>query len=219
MSNISCYYCIKIGHNGKDCPIFKPNYKFNSIAISNAISSSITNSNSGSEFGFKNRELIKKLLWQVSQEKNCLPKIQQIIRLAEVNNIKIDLTMNNNMSFRCACYQNDIEFAEFLLKTEPRINVRDLSDSAFVNACWENYLVGSHKEIILLLLREQPYVYSYSFETKEKKINTLKEERDARWKTKREFIMTSSHLKENDTIINKLPSELSRLVIEFLYKK
>ncbi len=201
---MSCYYCLKRDHTGKNCPIFN-NYNSNSSIKDN--------------FGFKNEELLYKLLWQVSQEKNCLFKIQKIIQLAQINNIKIDLTVNNNMVFRCACYQNDIQLAKYLLESEPKINVRDLNDSAFINACWEHKLVGSHKNIILLLLNEKPYVYSYCFETKEQKINTLKEERDARWNVKRQAVMASSHIKENDTILNKLPSELSRIVIEFLYKK
>jgi hypothetical protein len=207
MSNsTTCYYCLKEGHNGKDCFIF-------SVPIANCTYSLKP------DFGFKNKELIYKLLWQVSQEKNCMLKIQQIIKLAKDNKVTIDLTIHNNMMFRNACYQNDIKLAEYLLKMEPKINVRDLNDSAFINACWEHYLIGSHKDIILLLLREQPYVYSYSFETREKKINTLTEEKEARWNTKRQALMASSHLKENDTILNKLPSELSRTVIEFLYKK
>jgi hypothetical protein len=248
MSNsVYCYYCLEKGHNGRECYIFSDSNSIsNSISntISNTISNSISNtirntisntfSNSeprsststletGIDYNPKNKKydinLIYKLLWQVSQEKNCQPKIQKILQIADYNKIKIDLTVNNNMVFRCACYGNDITFAEFLLKMEPNINVRDLNDSAFINACWEHYLVGSHKDVIMLLLREQPYVYSYSFETREKKINTLKEERDARWNVKRQAVMASSHIKENDTILNKLPSELSRIVIEFLYKK
>ncbi len=238
MSNsINCYYCLEKGHNGRDCYIFSDSnaiYNKMSNTISNSISNTISNTISNSEsrpattesspeYTPKNKkydmELIYKLLWQVSQEKNCQPKIQKILKIAKYNNIPIDLTVNNNMIFRCACYSNDIKFAKFLLETEPNINVRDLNDSAFINACWEHYLIESHKDIILLLLKEQPYVYSYSFETREKKINTLKEERDARWNVKRQAVMTSSHIKENDTILNKLPSELSRIVIEFLYKK
>jgi hypothetical protein len=242
MSNFDyCYYCLEKGHNGRQCYIFSDSNSISntiSNSISNTISNSISNTNSNKisnsessssapessiEYNLKNKkydvELIYKLLWQVSQEKNCQPKIQKILQIAKYNNIPIDLTVNNNMIFRCACYSNDINFAEFLLKTEPKINVRDLNDSAFINACWEHYLIGSHKDIILLLLREQPYVYYYSFETREKKINTLTEERDARWNVKRQALMTSSHIKENDTMLNKLPSELSRIVIEFLYKK
>lgn len=216
MSNLNsnfvyCYYCLEKGHNGRDCYLFSDSNSYNSSP------------DSSPEYRPKNKKydigLIYKLLWQVSQEKNCLPKIQQILKIADYHEIKVDLTVNNNMAFRCACYNNDIHFAEFLLKKEPKINVRDLNDSAFINACWEHYLVGSHKDIILLLLREQPYVYSYSFETREKKINNLKEERDARWNVKRQALMTSSHIKKNDTMLNKLPSELSRIVIEFLYKK
>lgn len=194
-----CYYCLETGHIGRNCRIFseepESNYKKYNI------------------------NLIHKLLWQVSQEKNCINKIKQILKLAKSNDVKLDLTINHNLIFRCACYNNEIEFAEFLLKEEPKIDVRDSNDSAFINACWEYYLVGTHKDIILLLLREEPYVYSYSFETNEHKINTLKEEKEARWRTKREFIMASSYRKENNTIINKLPSDLSRIVIEYLYKK
>jgi hypothetical protein len=242
MSNsVYCYYCLEKGHNGRDCYIFSDsNAISNNISnnISNTISNSISNTNSNTisnsesssytpessiKYSPKNKKydivLIYKLLWQVSQEKNCQPKIQKILKIAKYNNIPIDLTVNNNMVFRCACYQNDIKLAQFLLETEPKINVRDLNDSAFINACWEQYLIESHKDIILLLLREQPYVYSYSFETKEKKINTLKEERDSRWNVKRLAVIASSHIKENDTMLNKLPSELSRIVIEFLYKK
>jgi len=238
MSNsVYCYYCLEKGHNGRDCYIFSDSNAISnkiSNTISNSISNTISNTISNSEsrastpeyspkYNPKNKkydiELIYKLLWQVSQEKNCQPKIQKILKIAKYNNIPIDLTVNNNMVFRCACYQNDIKFAEFLLETEPKINVRDLNDSAFINACWEYYLIESHKDIILLLLREQPYVYSYSFETREKKINMLKEERDARWNVKRLAVIASSYLKKNDTILNKLPSELSRTVIEFLYKK
>ena len=201
MSNISCYYCKEEGHHGKDCYIFDENRisKF--------------------KFGFKNEQLIYKLLWQVVQERHCLNKIQYLIKLAESNGIKLDLTFCNNMMFRSACYLNDIDLVEYLLKKEPKINVRCLSDSAFINSCWEYDLTGCYKDIILLLIREEPYVYSYSFATKEKKINTQEEERDARWNTKRQAIMASSYLKENDTILNRLPSELSRIVIEYLYKK
>ena len=196
MSIISCYYCLEEGHYGKNCIIFNSNA---SITISET--------------------LLNKLLWQVCQEKNCLQKIKRLIYLAELNNIKIDLTVSNNMLFREACYNNDIKTAEFLLKAEPKINVRSLNDSAFINASWEYSLTGSCKDIILLLLREEPYVYSYSFDTKTKKINTLKEEREARWNIKRGAILTSSYLKENNTILNRLPFELSRTVIEYLYKK
>lgn len=210
MSNLSCCYCLRKGHIGQDCFIF-------SEPISNSIANSIYNAKPN--FGFKNKELIYKLLWQVAQEKKCMFKIQQIIRLAETNNIKIDLTVDNNMIFRCACYQDDIELAKYLLQQEPKINVRELNDSAFINACWEHYLVGSHKDIISLLLEKEPYVYSYSFETKEKKINNVQEERNARWNVKREVILISSHLRKNNTIIQKLPTDLLRIVVEFLYKK
>lgn len=193
---LRCYYCLEYGHIGYNCNLFQSN---DNITISNG--------------------LIHKLLWQVSQEKNCLSKIKRIINLAELNNIKIDLTLHNDMLFRGACYNNDINTAEFLLKAEPKINVRSLNDSAFINADWEYRLTGSFKNIILLLLREEPYVYSYSFETKTKKINTVQEERDARWNIKRQAVMASSYLKENDTILYRLPSELSRIVIEYLYKK
>jgi len=201
MSNISCGYCLEEGHNSNNCYIFD------------------TNRISNFKFGFKNEQLIYKLLWQVVQERHCLNKIQHIIKLAESNNIKLNLTFEQNMMFRSACYLNDIDLVEYLLKKETKINVRCLSDSAFINACWEYDLTGSFKDIILLLIREEPYVYSYSFATKEKKINTVQEEKEARWKTKRQAVMASSYLKENDTILNRLPSELSRIVIEFLYKK
>ena len=146
MSIISCYYCLEEGHYGKNCIIFNSNAD---ITISET--------------------LLNKLLWHVCQEKNCSQKIKRLIYLAELNNIKIDLTVSNNMLFREACYNNDIKTAEFLLKTEPKINVRSLNDSAFINASWEYSLTGSFKDIILLLLREEPYVYSYSFDTKTKK--------------------------------------------------
>ena len=201
MSKINCGYCLEEGHNSNTCYIFD------------------TNRISKFKFGFKNEQLIYKLLWQVSQERHCLNKIQHIIKLAESNNIKLNLTFEQNMMFRSACYLNDINLVEYLLKKEPKINVRCLSDSAFINACWEYDLTGSFKEIILLLIREEPYVYSYSFTTKEKKINTVQEEKEARWNTKRQAVMASSYFKENDTILNRLPSELSRIVIEFLYKK
>ena len=201
MSRINCCYCLEEGHNGKYCYIFDKN------RISNF------------KFGFKNEQLIYKLLWQVVQEKNCLSKIQHLIKLAESNDIKLNLTFSNNMMFRSACYLNDIDLIEYLLKKEPKINVRCLSDSAFINACWEYDFTGSYKDVILLLIREEPYVYSYSFATKEKKINTIEEERNARWNTKRQAILASSYLKENDTILNRLPTDLSRIVIEYLYKK
>jgi hypothetical protein len=191
-----CYYCLEEGHFGNKCIIFNYNV---CITISET--------------------LLNKILWQVCQEKNCSRKMKRLIDLAQCNNIKLDLTVSNNMLFRCACYNNDIETAEYLLKMEPKINVRSLNDSAFINASWEYELTGSFKDIILLLIREEPYVYSYSFDTKQKKINTVKEEREARWNTKRGAILTSSYIKENDTILNRLPSELSRTVIEFLYKK
>jgi hypothetical protein len=197
----SCGYCLEEGHSSNNCYIFD------------------TNRNSKFQFGFKNERLIYKLLWQVVQERHCLNKIQHIIKLAESNNIKLNLTFEQNMMFRSACYLNDINLVEYLLKKEPKINVRCLSDSAFINACWEYELTGSFKGIILLLIREEPYIYSYSFATKEKKINTIQEEKEARWKTKRQAVMASSYLKENDTILNRLPSELSRIVIEYLYKK
>jgi hypothetical protein len=203
MNLLTCYYCLERGHCGRDCPIFSTSGLNDSE--SNLKKYSIT--------------LINRLIWQVCQERNCISKIKRIFELAEFNNIKIDLTNNRNLVFRCACYNDDVEFAEFLLKKEPKINVRDSNDSAFINASWEYYLVRTHKNIILLLLRECPYVYSYSFERHEHIINTLKEERDARWKVKREAIMVSSHLKKNDTMLYRLPSELSRIVIEFLYKK
>jgi hypothetical protein len=191
-----CYYCLEEGHFGNKCIIFNSNV---SITISET--------------------LLNKILWQVCQEKNCSRKMKRLIDLAQCNNIKFDLTVSNNMLFRCACYNNDIETAEYLLKMEPKINVRSLNDSAFINASWEYKFTGSFKDIILLLIREEPYVYSYSFDTKQKKINTFEEEKEARWNTKRGAILTSSYLKENDTILNRLPSELSRTVIEFLYKK
>jgi hypothetical protein len=119
MSNsTTCYYCLKEGHNGKDCFIF-------SVPIANCTYSLKP------DFGFKNKELIYKLLWQVSQEKNCMLKIQQIIKLAKDNKVTIDLTIHNNMMFRNACYQNDIKLAEYLLKMEPKINVRDFEKGKY----------------------------------------------------------------------------------------
>jgi hypothetical protein len=203
MNLSTCYYCLERGHSGNYCPIFS------------------TTENSTTENNLKKYDInfIYRLLWQVCQERNCISKIKHILELTKLNNIKLDLTYSRNILFRHACYNNDVEFAEFLLKKEPKINVRDSNDSAFINASWEYYLVRTHKNIILLLLRECPYVYSYSFERHEHIINTLKEEREARWKVKRGAVMSSSHLKKNDTLLYRLPSELSRIVIEFLYKK
>ena len=60
MSRINCGYCSEEGHNSNNCYIFD------------------TNRNSNFKFGFKNEQLIYKLLWQVVQERHCLNKIQHI---------------------------------------------------------------------------------------------------------------------------------------------
>jgi hypothetical protein len=165
---------------------------------------------------------IIELFNQIKERKYCVNKFKKLIEITKCHGLKIvDILIKYSYYiFRCACANDDIKLSKFILSINPNIDLTYLEHTIFKYAC-ENYSSdGSHKDFILLLLEKEPYVYSYSFETKKYKINhSQQEQRDARWNIKRLAVMSSSHLKKNDTILYWLPSDLSRIVIEYLYKK
>jgi hypothetical protein len=157
-----------------------------------------------------------KLLWDLFQEIDNLEKIKQMAEIAAIYGLNMDYTKFNNLAFRNACYYDNIQMVDYLISIVPNINSRILNDTCFVNACWEHRLVASHIDIILVLLKLNPYRYSYSFEKREKKINNFEEEKEARWKTKGPFIMMCMH---KNTILNVIPDDLIRIIVDFAYLK
>lgn len=151
--------------------------------------------------------------WKICQENININIIQQLVEISKNNNITIDFTKFDSMAFRFACYFGNAILARFILKLEPNINMRVSNDTIFINACFNN-----HESIIKLLIEENPYVYTYCFKTGKNKINSLKEEKEAMWETKRSVILASSHYHSNDTIFFKMPNDLVRIIVQFLYK-
>jgi hypothetical protein len=234
MSNSECQHCfgkgyIGIGEFEKDCEHCNNLYPFGNYyvpslygEIYNYIYGNYMNKLVTNDTLIIIIPQIIKLFDEMEKRKYCFNKIQKVIDITKCHGIKIDdiLIKYSYYIFRCACGNDDIKLSKFMLSINPNIEVTYLEHSILKYAC-ENYSsLGSHKDIILLLLEKEPYVYSYSFETRKYKINhTEQEQRDARWNTKRFAVMASSHLKKNDTILYWLPSDLSRIVIEYLYKK
>jgi hypothetical protein len=234
MSNSECQHCfgkgyIGIGEFEKDCEYCESiylngNYYVFSLYsdIYNYIYGNYINKLVTNDALIIMIPQIIELFNQIKERKYCVNKFKKLIEITKCHGLKIDdiLIKYSYYIFRCACANDDIKLSKFILSINPNIDLTYLEHTIFKYAC-ENYSsFGSHKDFILLLLEKEPYIYSYSFETKKYKINhTEKEQRDARWNTKRFAVMTSSYHHENNTLLYRLPSELSRIVIEYLYKK
>jgi hypothetical protein len=158
--------------------------------------------------------LLAKLCRDTAEDNQIM--VQYCIEIAKKQGLVKELNINKKEDyiFRSAVYSNNLKIVSYLLSLEGplKVNTRTMNDSAFLNACWCNY-----DDMIRLIMKHNPYVYEYSFETQLYHINSPREIKNKKWETKRTMMFLRFKEQYPSNIIYELPDELSKIVIEYLY--
>lgn len=147
------------------------------------------------------------------QAKRSYAEIKRILQIIKFNNIKLNLSFDNEMLFRYACYFGDVPCAKLLYEVNPNIDVRVFNDLAFCTACWQY-----DDDMINYITSIKPYLYGYIKETQTIIIrDDEQEQKDEKWNVKRLYMTMKTKKQPKTNIVFNLPSDISRYIMEFIF--
>ena len=159
------------------------------------------------------------------------------------NNPQIDISFNNEEAFRLACFNGYLEIVKWLLEIRPKINISAQDEEAFIWACANGHLEISkwlleirsqinifahddfafkgacsfgHLEVGEWLQKLNPYLYKINYNTDGKYMGYyVRTKKEARWEQTKYLVWLSSpHSPNKQCILYKLPSDISRHIIQ-----
>jgi hypothetical protein len=114
-------------------------------------------------------------------------------------------------AFRAACIHGHLHVTKWLLQVKPTINITDENSEAFKTCCNEQKL-----ELAEWLQQLKPYLYIIEYDVTGKiKSFKIREKEEKNWE-KRKYALFLSLNKEEPNLLYQLPTDISKMVLQFM---
>jgi ankyrin repeat protein len=122
----------------------------------------------------------------------------------------IDISVNNESAFCCACMNGHLEVVQWLLSVKPDINISAQDEFAFCITCYLGRL-----EVAKWLQSLKPYLYVIEYDENGKYTGyKIRSKEEANWE-KRKYALHMT-LKEDINILYHLPVDIAKAVTLFV---